>query len=303
MKRTKQECVKTLALAAASALLLLLAAGCASNAGSAVTDAPASPVVSEAMVSAAPETPDEAEKPAQTAPISEEPAEAAPTEEAPTEEAPAAEPLEPPPLPLGVISQDTARLNVFLTSIVQQDIVDTRTDLDEDAELVRFVFGYRKTNDPKSVLELEDGGVSCRTLTLEQVNETLMKLFGKSISPDLEDYSILLNESEGFHCYYRDGRFWNAPPYPTERYSFPIRFALVNKIDEETHTLHFRLYQVNPWIWGVEEAERHIGVLPFMNFVEAEGSAEISNLGEGDAVLRDFGEDLLLIEMVAEIVH
>ena len=291
MNRTKQKLRKKLALAAAAALLLLLAAGCGSDTGSAVTDAPAPPLVPDAPVSAASQVPDAAEESAQIAPTAEEPAAEEPTAEVPR--------------PLGVLNPDMSRLNVFLTSIVQQNIVDTRTDLDEDAELVRFVFGYRKTNDPRSILEQEDSGVSCRTLTLEQVNETLTRLFGKSISPDQEDYSILSDEDESanYHCFYRDGVFWNVPPYPAERYPFPIRFALVSKVDEETCTLHIRLYRANPWIWGEKETERHIGVLPFMSFADAEGSNVISYLGDGYAILRDLGDNLQLVEMVAEIVR
>lgn len=291
MKRTKQKLRKKLVLAAAAALLLLLAAGCGSDAGSAVTDAPAPPVVPDAPVSAAPEAHDAAEESAQIAPTAEEPAVDESAEEVSR--------------PLGVLDPDMAQLNVFLTGIVQQNIVDTRTDLDEDAELVRFVFGYRKTNDPRSILEQEDGGVSCRTLTLEQVNETLTRLFGKSISPDQEDYSILSDEDESasFHCFYRDGVFWNVPPYPSERYPFPIRFALVESVDEETSTLHIRLYRANPWIWGEEETERHIGVLPFMTLADAESSNVISYMGDGYAILRDLGDNLQLVEMVAEIVR
>lgn len=290
MKRTKQEFGKKIALAVAAALLLLTA-GCGSDAGSAITDAPSTPVVTDTQVSTAPETTEEAEAPTQTAPTAEEP-----TTEEPTTEV---------PRPLGMLNPDTARLNVFLTSIVQQNIVDTQTDLDEDAEMVRFVFGYRKTNDPRSILEQEDGGVSCRTLSLEQVNETLTKLFGKSISPDREDYSILSDEDESanFHCFYRDGVFWNVPPYPVERYPFPVRFALVSKIDEETSTVHIRLYRANPSIWGEEETERHIGVLPFMTFTETESSNVISYIGDGYAILLDYGNSLQLVEMAAEIVR
>ena len=277
-------------LAAALALILLLGTGCGAS-------APSEPGSSPAAASAEPIPAEEASAAA------EEPVESTPADEAPSAEEPAAEAPERPPRPNGMISQEQGRMNCFLTSIVQQNIVNTQTDLDEDAELVRFVFGYRKTNDPSSILEQDDGENSCRTLTIEQVNETLTMLFGKSISPDREDYSILLDESEGFHCFYRDGVFWNVPPYPTERYPFPLRFVLVNRIDEESYTVHFRLYQANPWIWGEEETERHLGVLPFLNFQEAEESDVISFLGEGDAILRDFGEDLQLIEMTGSLIR
>lgn len=276
--------------AVALAAVLLLAAGCDAEAGNAAKDSTAAPGTSKVTTA----------EPINTSRAAEE-ATSAPDGEASTAEEPVSEPAETPPRLNGQISPELARLNCFLTSIVQQNVVSMQTDLDEDAELVRFVFGYRKTNDPSSILEQNDGENNCRTLTIEQVNETLTMLFGKSISPDQEDYSIIFDESEGFHCFYRDGVFWNVPPYPTERYPFPIRFALVSGIDEETFTLHFRLYQANPWIWGVEETERHIGVLPFMSFADAEGNNTISFLGEGDAILRDFGENLQLIEMTGAL--
>lgn len=194
------------------------------------------------------------------------------------------------------------RLNRFLTDIVQQNITNTSTDLDEDEELIRFVFGYRRANDPESVAEQQYNGVSCRALTLEQVNETLTYYFGKTVSPDREDYSITLDENESFYCVYRDGWFLNVPPYPTEEFSFPIRFALVERVDEETCTLHFRLYQINPYAWGVGEAERHVPILPIMSIFDAERTNDatrdwIARLGKGEAVLRDLGEDLQLVEM------
>ena len=208
--------------------------------------------------------------------------------------------------PLGDIPDEEVRFNYFITGIVQQNIENTETDLDEDAELIRFAFGYRTTNDPGSILEQEYDGTSCRTLTLEQVNETLSGIFGITLSPDQEDYSILNDDSEGFHCVFRDGCFWNIPPYPAEKYSFPVRFALVDKIDEENATLHFRLYRMNPEIWGEGEAARHVPIMPMASIWEAESGDEetrrwITRIGEGDAVLRDLGEDLQLVELVTRI--
>jgi len=206
--------------------------------------------------------------------------------------------LDPVPLPRGAVDPETVRLNRFLTGIVQQDVVDTRTGLDEDAELVRFVFGYRRTNAPDSVAVLDEGGVSCRALTLEQVNETLSELFGKTVSPDREDYGI---PAEDFVCVFRGGRFLHMPPYPDEKYSFPLRFALVDKADAETGIVHFRLYRVNPAFWGEGEAERHIGVLPLLNFIDAESSENILNIGEGEARLLDSGSGLQLEYLTAEL--
>ena len=216
--------------------------------------------------------------------------------------------LEKPKKLRGASDPEVDRLNYFITSIVQQDILNTETDLDEDAELVRFAFRYRKTNDPTSIQEEEAGGVTCRSLTLEQVNETLSKLFGKTVSPDREDYSLALENAETFHCVYSDGRFLNTSPFPTETYSFPLRFAITEKIDEENCILHFRLYRINPEVWGEGEAERHVGVMPTGDVTVAEmkdwnTEGWTTFVGEGDAKLRDFGKELQLIEMECSLLQ
>ena len=287
-------------LAAALAAVLLLAAGCGAGNGKAAAEtgpdhsaAAAASIRSTERPEASVSSP-ETEAPAQST--------AAPETDLPsseeTEESVAATRQV-----LGVISEEEERLNRFLTGFVQQEILDTRTELDEDAELVRFVFRYLRTNDPEAVLEQEDGGTPCRTLTLEQVNETLNRLLGRTVTPDREDYSILSDDTDEFHCVFHDGVFWHSAPYHTFAYGFPVRFALVERIDEETNTLHFRFYKVNPTTWEIGEADRHIPLLPLMSFLDAERGPEILKLGEGDAVLRDLNGDLQLVEYVITLYH
>ena len=209
--------------------------------------------------------------------------------------------------PIGYIPDDEVRLNYFLTAIVQQNVENSETDLDDDARLVRFVFGHRKYHEAESVAVREDGdGVSCRTLTLAEVNETLDLYFGRTVSPDREDYSILNDEGEGFHCVYRDGLFWNVPPYPTERFNFPLRFALVDRINKETSTVHFRLYRINPGSWDEGEAERHVPIMPMASIYEVENGnastrAWVTKIGEGTAVLSASGEELKLVKMTTSL--
>ena len=210
--------------------------------------------------------------------------------------------------PMTMIGAEKERLNRFLTSIVQQEIENTATDLDDDAELVRFAFRYRETNDPESILKTEDGDGPARSLTLTEVNETLDALFGRTLSPDREDYSVMLEEGEVFRCVYRDGRFLNTPPYPAEEFPFRIRFALVESVDEETCTLRFRLYQVNPNEWGIGEALYHLPLLPLLHLREAENlkgeqKRWITRIGTGVAVLRDLGTDLQLLEMTTTLLN
>lgn len=279
MKRSKHAPLWKQGLAAALALVLLLAAGCGADAGKAATDSAAATGGSDASTAAVQST-----EPVRNTEASVE------TEPATEETVPYTKSV------LGLISLEEERLNRFLTGFVQQEIVNTQTELDEDAELVRFVFRYLQTNDPGSVLEQEDGDEPCRILTLEQVNETLTKLMGRTITPDREDYSIIADGEEEFHCSFRDGRFIHTPPYFSFAYGFPLRFALVERIDREACTLYFRLYRVNPLLWEVGEADRHVPLLPSMSFLDADRGPEIAKIGTGVAVLRDLGEDLQLVE-------
>ncbi len=216
-------------------------------------------------------------------------------------------PKETPEPPMGYIPDDEVRYNSFLTAVVQQNIENTETDLDDDAELVRFVFGYRRYYEAGSIAERENAdGVVCRTLTPEQVNETLSKYFERTVTPDREDYSIPNDEKGDFTCVFHDGCFWNVPPYPAERFDFPLRFTLVDRINEKTKTLHFRLYRINPDVWGEGEAERHVPLMPMMSIYEAENPNEgtknwILKIGEGTAVLTDLGEEMKLAKMTVRL--
>ena len=275
-------------LAAAAAVSLLFAAGCSNSSGKTAKDSTAAPGTSQVTTA----------EPIDTSLAAEETDLQVETVDEPEESS---------KFVAGLISISSERMNRFLTGFVQQEVVNTKTDLDEDAELVRFAFRYLQYNDRKSVTE-QEGDNPCRILTLEQVNETLNRLLGRTVTPDREDYSILTDESEEFHCSFRDGSFLHAPPYHTDEYGFPILFALSEKINTETGTVHFRLYQVNVAAWGVGEAGRHISVLPMLTIREAESGNKETRLwtpriGEGDAVFRDFGENLQLVEFSAELYH
>ena len=275
-------------LAAAAAVSLLFAAGCSSGAGKAAKDSTAAPGTTEVTTAEPIDTSRAAEE--TTLPVET-----------------VDEPEETSKFVAGVISVSSERLNRFLTGFVQQEVLNTQTDLDEDAELVRFAFRYLQYNDRNSVTE-QEGDNHCRILTLEKVNETLNRLLGRTITPDREDYSILSDESEEFHCSFRDGSFLHTPPYHTDEYGYPVRFALVETVDEETCTVHFRLYRANVSAWEVGEADRHIPLLPAMSFLDAEGANSatknwIIRIGEGDATFRDFSKNLQLVELAAKLYH
>lgn len=288
MKRIKHTIHCKHLLAAVAAVLLLFAAGCSNSSENAAKDSAAAPGASEVTTA----------EPIDTSRAAEETALPIGTADGPEENA---------EFVPGVISYSMERLNRFLTGFVQQEVLNTKTELDEDAELVRFAFRYLQYNDPGSVTE-QAGDHPCRILTLEKVNETLNRLLGKTITPDREDYSILTDESEEFHCSFRNGRFLHTPPYHTDAFGFPVRFALVETVNEETCTVHFRLYKANVVSWEVGEADRHIPHLPAMSFLDAETTNSatknwIIRIGEGDATFLDFSENLQLVELAAELYH
>lgn len=154
-------------------------------------------------------------------------------------------------------------INRFLTVFAQQGIENLDTDLDEDAELIRFAFIYRRLHDPESIrCQLQDEQLT-DTLSPEQVNETLTRLLGKTVTPDENaNYDLLRSEPLGGHCSYHDGCFWQEP----SGYDQLLRFALAEQRDCGSGTLFFTVYAVNSFNWPSFELEP----LPGLGREEAE---------------------------------
>ena len=202
---------------------------------------------------------------------------------------------------LGKVDAEESRMNIYLTAFAQQGIENLETDLDEDAELLRFVFRYRTANDAKSVLEQEENGETVRVLTLDQVNETLTKLLGRTLSPDQEEYSVESDGKAVFRCEYRDGCFRQvSADFDTDEDI--LRVAKVESYDAETGALRFRVYKILPANWI--DWEVHIGLLPMIRFDEFEGDKRdiAAKIATGDAVLRELDGELRLTEYVSEPV-
>ena len=201
----------------------------------------------------------------------------------------------------GEVGPEESRMNIYLTVFAQQGIENLETDLDEDAELVRFAFRYRTANDAKSVLEEEENGETVRILTLEQVNGTLSNLLGRTISPDREDYSVTSNGETVFRCAYRDGCFRQLSP-DADADEDILRVAKVESYDAETGALRFRVYKILPANWV--DWEVHIGLLPMIRLDEFEGDRRdiAARIATGDAVLREVDGELRLLEYVSEPV-
>lgn len=196
----------------------------------------------------------------------------------------------------GDTNAEIQKVNRLLTCFAQQGIESSQSDLDEDAELVRFAFQYRQINDPKSIVEQEDGDIPTRTLTLEQVNETLSKLLGTTISADRDDYSIVNSDNEGFYCFFHDGIFWFYPPYENRL----ERFVCVDSYDPENNSAAFHVYFVTADFYGRYPNVDYFLMPSFcksdVDSLVADGS--IKTVQAGSAVVKMVDGDFQLVEYV-----
>ena len=98
-----------------------------------------------------------------------------------------------------------AKVNALLTTFAEQGIDEYDGALAHETELFSFAHIYTKLHDPSAITYQNEEGISYETLTLEQVNETLTKLLGQTVSPrENTDYI-----DNGAKCAsFRDGCFW-----------------------------------------------------------------------------------------------
>ena len=184
-------------------------------------------------------------------------------------------------------------INRFLTAFAQQGVENLDTDLDEDAELIRFAFIYRRIHDPESIVyQLQDDQLT-DTLTPEQVNETLARLLGKTVTPDENaNYDLLRSEPVGGHCSYHDGCFWQEPSGEDQL----LRFALAERGSADGR-VSFTVYGVNLYNWPGPGFE--LDPLPGLSREEAETlvrEGKLTRCFYGDARLERSETGLRLLE-------
>ena len=152
-----------------------------------------------------------------------------------------------------------------------------------------------------AVHQLSENGETVRVLTLDQVNETLTKLLGRTLSPDQKEYSVESDGKAVFRCEYRDGCFRQLSS-DSDTDEDILRVAKVESYDAETGALRFRVYKILPANWV--DWEVHIGLLPMIRFDEFEGDKRdiAAKIATGDAVLRKLDGELRLLEYVSEPV-
>lgn len=182
-------------------------------------------------------------------------------------------------------------INRFLTAFAQQGVESLDTDLDEDAELIRFAFIYRRIHDPESIVyQLQDEQLT-DTLSPEQVNETLTRLLGKTVTPDENaNYDLLRSEPVGGHCSYHDGCFWQEPSGEDQL----LRFALAERGSADGR-VSFTVYGVNLYNWPGFELDP----LPGLSREEAETlvrEGKLTRCFYGDALLERSETGLRLLE-------
>lgn len=102
-----------------------------------------------------------------------------------------------------------AMVNPLLTAFAQQSIQDSDVNLAGEYELAQFAHLYTKINHHEAISYRSEGDENFETLSLEEVNEVLTRLLGKTVSPaEGTDYTVLRGDNYASHESFRDGRFW-----------------------------------------------------------------------------------------------
>lgn len=194
--------------------------------------------------------------------------------------------------PEALSDQEQERLNRFLTVFAEQSIAELGTDLDEDRELVRFAFVYRRIHDPETISYLPEGEQLTDTLTPEQVNETLTQLLGRQVEPrEGARYDLPGTEEEGGYCSFHDCRFWDSPAH----WDYLPRFALAENWDPAAGMVNFRVYALELYHWpGADLEPLHALSVPEAEALSKEGKLRL--LSQGQARLEETETGLRLLE-------
>lgn len=156
------------------------------------------------------------------------------------------------PRPTGfdpVPETEWAEMSRLATALAQQGIIDLDSDLDEEYELISFAHIYTKIHQYADIVFRDGGDGSYETLTLEQVNGTLDRLFGKTVSPAEDtDYTLQRGENYAQHESFRDGCFWWPAADGEIRTRFAVLSAVINATEQD-YTLAFEVFEadLNRW--------------------------------------------------------
>ena len=148
-------------------------------------------------------------------------------------------------------SVDPTSVNALLSAFAEQGITDSELDLAGEYELAQFAHIWTKLHNCDAISYQTEDGESYETLTLEQVNETLTGLMGKTVSPaEGTDYSVLRGDNYAQHESFRDGRFW----WPAADGDMRLDFAIYNDRDsclaaKGSEELELVLLRVVPELW------------------------------------------------------
>lgn len=199
-----------------------------------------------------------------------------------------------------ISGEEQEPLSRFLTCFAQQG-VESMEDLDEDAELIRFAFIYRRIYDPESIpVQRNDDGELWDTLSPEQVNETLTKLLGKTVTPrEGADYSLLRSDPVGGRCGFHDGYYWQEPSGEDHLLRFSLATDALNSRDSGRLEVMFTTYEVRLLYWGNGD----LYPLPGLSTEEAEAlvqEGKLKALGTSVAEILETGDGYRLLGLTLQ---
>ena len=191
---------------------------------------------------------------------------------------------------------DPAQLNALLTAFAEQGIRDSEQDLAGEYELAQFAHIWTKLHDYDAISYQTEDGESYETLRLEQLNETLTRLLGKTVSPaEGTDYSAQRGDNYAQHESFHDGRFW----WPAADGDMHTAFAVGKIPDNELSTgservvlsVAFKVFEPTDY-----DADR--AALLELSYEEADAKAaagELQLLGDGQAWVEFTDEQLQMV--------
>ena len=208
--------------------------------------------------------------------------------------------------------EEKEAISRFLTVFVNQHIKNVpMEDLNNPGSLIHFAFVWRRNNDCESITVREGPEGLTDTLTLEQINEVLEPLLGKTVelpendpgivnrTPGMDfDYSEQLGREAGSVCY-RDGCFWDQPAQNDTGLFFALATLRAPDREPGRELVLFKVYYVNYERWGTID----MAAMPALSTAETEALEAEEKLilkATGEAQLERIEDGYRLLSYVTE---
>ena len=131
-------------------------------------------------------------------------------------------------------------MNVFLSNFSEQGFGSYDGTADGRlAAQVDFIHIFRKINDRDAIVYKNDGGSPYETLTMDQINETMDRFFGETITSEQAREYPVTN-----HSFYRDGDFYFVAADGEAYNRFTVADS-VRSVSDQVYLVYFTVYELD----------------------------------------------------------